>query len=533
MEHYGWLSLIPPFLAIGLAFITRQVLPSLFVSIWIGATIIYGGNIVAGFMHTIEKYIAGSIADPWNAAILVINIVLGGTIGIISKTGGMKAVADALARKARTARSGQMVTFIMGCLIFFDDYANTLLVGNTMRPLTDRLNISREKLSFLCDSTAAPVASMALISTWTAYEMGVIRIAFQTIGLDMNIYEAFLRSVPFRFYSITMLFFVFFAIIMNRDYGPMLKAERRARTSHKLYAPGSTPLASKELTDMKIKKGIPLRWYNAVIPISVIVVMIMAGLYYDGWTQIMNSEDTGLISLVRTSPVSLLAIGEILGASRVDTALMWAVFTGTITIMALALFQRILRIGEIMDAWVDGAKSMVIALLIIVMAWAIGNLCRDLGTATFLVGILAGKISPILIPPAVFGIGCIIAFSTGTAYGTVAILMPIAVPLAYQLSGGEVGGLLFSTMGATFTGAVFGDHCSPISDTTILSSMATASDHLDHVKTQMPYAVTVAFIAIITGFIPAAAGLNPVVSILFGAASSVLVLGVAGKRVDS
>ena len=176
---------------------------------------------------------------------------------------------------------------------------------------------------------------------------------------------------------------------------------------------------------------------------------------------------------------------------------------------------------------------MVIALLIIVMAWAIGNLCRDLGTATFLVGILAGKISPILIPPAVFGIGCIIAFSTGTAYGTVAILMPIAVPLAYQLSGGEVGGLLFSTMGATFTGAVFGDHCSPISDTTILSSMATASDHLDHVKTQMPYAVTVAFIAIITGFIPAAAGLNPVVSILFGAASSVLVLGVAGKRVDS
>ena len=208
MDNFGIWSVVPPLVAIVLALATRQVLPSLLVSIWIGATIISGGNPAAGFAGTLEDYIAGSIAKPWNASIITYSLTLGGMIGVITKSGGIRAIADWLSSRAKSAQSGQLATLLMGFIIFFDDYANTMLVGNTMRPLTDRLRISREKLSYICDSTAAPIASMALISTWTAYEIGLIRGVFETLNIHMNTYEAFIRSIPFRFYSIIALFFV-------------------------------------------------------------------------------------------------------------------------------------------------------------------------------------------------------------------------------------------------------------------------------------------------------------------------------------
>jgi len=481
----------------------------------------------------IEKYIAGSIAVPWNAALIVVSLTLGGMIGIIFKSGGATAIAEWLSKKARTAKSCQIVTALLGLVIFFDDYANTLIVGNTMRPLSDRMRISREKLSYICDSTAAPVASMALISTWTAFEMGLIRNAFDTIGLEMNIFGAFIQSIPFRFYSIIGLFFVFLIAVLGRDYGPMLKAEKRARMKGKLVADGSTPLASKELTEMTVKSGTPLRWYNAAVPMVVLIVMVVVGLYADGYKTIMNGNDSSLIAAVKANPYSVQVVSEVFGQAHAGYALMWAVFTGTIAAMALVIAQGILTLRETMDAFVDGAKSMIFAIMVIVLAWGIGSLCKDMGTAAYLVGILEGRITAGLIPPLVFIIGCVIAFSTGTSYGTTAIIMPIAVPLAYELSGGEAGSLLFATIGATFTGAVFGDHCSPISDTTILSSMASASDHIDHVKTQIPYALTVAVLAILFGFIPSAFGVNPFVSILLGFAVSFLIVRFAGKRVES
>jgi len=532
MEHFGLLSIIPPLMAIGLAFMTKQVLPSLFVSIWVGSTILMHGNVAAGFSHMTVEYIAGSIADPWNAAIIVINITLGGMIGIISKSGGMKAVAEALGKRARTANGGQLVTYAMGIVIFFDDYANTLLVGNTMRPLCDKLKISREKLAYICDSTAAPVASIAPLSTWTAYQMGLVHSSFGVIKADMNTYEAFLRSVPYSFYGIFTLIFVLLVGLLGRDFGPMLTAERRARTTGKLLADGATPLASRELTHMKIKKGIPLRWFNAAIPIATVVIMIGIGLYIDGRASILAGGKPHIAEFVRNHPYSITTFAEIIGAAHVDYALMWSVFTGTIVAIGLVILQGILTLHEAMDAWVDGAKSMVIALLIIVFAWAIGSLCKDLGTARFLVGVLEGRMSPALIPPAVFLVGCVIAFSTGTSYGTMAIIMPIAVPLAYYLGGSELGPLLFATIGATLTGSVFGDHCSPISDTTIMSSMATASDHLDHVKTQAPYAVVTAVAAVLLGFVPVGFGIPPLVSIAVGTVALYCVVRYAGKRVE-
>lgn len=530
IEHYGIWSLIPPLVAILLAFKTKQVLPSLFAAVFVGATIIAGGNIFEGFSTTVTKYIAGSVASEWNAGIIVFDLGLGGMIGIVAASGGAKAIAEWLATKAKTARSGMVATWAMGLLIFFDDYSNTLLVGTTMRPLTDKLKISREKLAFLTDSTAAPVASMALISTWIAYEMGLLRDAFAAINVDANIYSVFIQSIPFRFYSLIMLGFVLMIALTGKDYGPMLKAERRARLEGKLVADGSTPLASKELTEMEIKEDIPLRAMNAIVPVLTVVFMVIIGLYISGRSAILGGDDTELINRLTNSPLAFTTIRDVIGSANAAVAMMWASFLGSIVAFAMVLVQKILTFEEAMNAWIDGAKSLVIAIFVLVMAWSIGSMCKDLGTAKFLVSILEGKIGASIIPLAVFVLGCLIAFSTGTSWGTTAILMPIAVPLVYSLSGGDTGTILYATIGAVFTGAVFGDHCSPISDTTIMSSMSAASDHIDHVKTQIPYSLTVALIAVVVGYLPAAViGLNPLISLIAGYGLAFLTIKLIGK----
>jgi Na+/H+ antiporter NhaC len=533
IEHYGLWSLVPPLVAIILAFRTKQVLPSLFAAVFVGSTIIAGGNVFTGFSNTITKYIAGSVASDWNAGIIVFDIGLGGMIGIVAASGGAKAIAEGLAKKANTAKKGMIATWAMGLLIFFDDYSNTLLVGTTMRPLTDKLRISREKLAFLTDSTAAPVASMALISTWIAYELGLLADAFQAIGVEANIYSVFIQSIPFRFYSLIMVGFVLMIAVTGRDYGPMLKAERRARLENKLVAEGSTPLTSKELTEMKIKEGTPLRAINAIVPVLTVVFMVIFGLYMTGRSSILAGENAELISAVKNSPFAFLTVRDIIGSGSTTTAMMWAAFSGSFVAFIMVIGQKILTFEEAMNAWVDGAKALVIAIFVLVMAWSIGSMCKDLGTAKYLVSILEGKISASVIPLAVFILGCIIAFSTGTSWGTTAILMPIAVPLVFTLSGGSTGTILYATIGAVFTGAVFGDHCSPISDTTIMSSMSAASDHIDHVKTQIPYSVTVAIIAVVVGYLPAALiGLNPMVSLAVGYGLAFGVIKFYGQEVE-
>lgn len=533
VQHYGILSLIPPIVAIILAFKTKQVLPALFAAIWSGAIILSGGNPLTGFALTIEKYIAGSVADSYNAGIIVFDIALGGTIGIVAKSGGAKAIADWLAKKAKDARSGMLATWAMGLIIFFDDYSNTLLVGTTMRPLTDKLKISREKLAFITDSTAAPVASMAFIATWTAYEMGLLRDAFALIGVKANIYGVFLKSIPFRFYSLIMIGFVLIIALTGKDYGPMLKAEIRARKTGKLVADGSVPLASKELTEMEIRDDMPLRKVNALVPILTVVLFVIIGLYINGRRAVLASDNVLLINQLNATPFAFSVIRDILGYANAAVAMMWASFAGTLVAAIMVLSQKLLTFRETIDAWVDGAKSLVIAIMVLVLAWGIGSMCKDLGTAKFLITILEGKISASIIPIMVFLLGCIIAFSTGTSWGTTALLMPIAVPLVFELSGGDTGVLLYTTIGAVFTGAVLGDHCSPISDTTIMSSMASASDHIDHVKTQMPYAITVGLIAIIVGYLPGALfGISPFISVPVGWILSYLVIKYKGKRAE-
>lgn len=512
---FGFWSLLPPLIAIILAFISKQVILSLLVGIFVGATML-NGNIFYGFLRTLDEYIVGSVADSWNAGILIFTLTIGGMVGVISKTGGTQAIAEALSKKAKTAKSAQIVTWIMGILVFFDDYANTLIVGPTMRPLTDKMKVSREKLSYIVDSTAAPVAGMAFISTWVGYELGLINDAFTSLGMDVNAYGIFIKSIPYRFYDLFALVTVFLIAYMMRDFGPMYKAEKRARLTGKLIADGSTPMASTEVdTKSLTDKGIKLKVSNALVPIITLVVMGFIGLWYSG----------GGVE----QPFTFEGIRTAFGDSDASVALIWASVISSAVAMILAITQRILTLGEAFEAWVDGAKSLMITAIILTLAWSLGSVTEGVGTANYLVQIISDSLPVALLPFLVFMISCVVAFATGTSWGTMAIMMPLAVPLASAFTGGTINGVLLSTLGAVLTGSIFGDHCSPISDTTIMSSMASAADHIDHIKTQLPYAVTTAVVAIIFGYIPAGLGLNPFISIVLGLAALWAIIRFYGK----
>ena len=520
--NFGWLSLLPPLLAIILAFVTKQVLISLSLGIFIGATMLAGWNPFYGLLRTMDKYIVGSLADSWNAAIIIFLLSIGGMVGVINKMGGTLAVAEALGKKIKNPITAQVYTSILGVLVFFDDYANTLIVGPTMRPLTDKNRISKEKFSYIIDSTAAPVVGIALISTWVGYEIGVIRNIYQSLGINANYYEVFLRTIPYSYYCIYSIIFVFAIVIMQRDYGPMYNAEKRARTTGKLIADGSRPMTSDEITNMDIKKGIKLKVSNAIAPILTLVIVAFVGLWYNGYVALDGNVEA----------FTLAGMRDCFGEADSSIVLLWASIISSIVAIIMGVVQKIFTIDEAMTSWVDGAKSMVIACMILVLAWSLGSVTSDVGTAKFLVGRVSSSMSFAILPIIIFIISGIISFATGTAWGTMAIVIPLAIPMAnvFVQNGGDPH-MLTITLGTVLSGAIFGDHCSPISDTTIMSSMASGSDHLDHVKTQMPYSITVAAISGLSYLLVGIFPIHPLIMLLIGL---VIILGIVryiGKSV--
>ncbi len=524
----GWVSLLPPLLAILLALITRQVLVSLFAGVYIGAFLIYGYNPVQGFFLALSEYIAKSPANADNMAILIFSLTLGGMVGVVSKSGGTQGIVEKLSHYASDSRKGQIVTWAMGILIFFDDYANTLIVGNTMRPLTDKLKISREKLSYLVDATAAPIATIAIISTWIGYQLSLISQAFTTMGLHDNAYLTFVRAIPYASYPILTLLFGFFIAYTGRDFGSMLVAERRAKHEGKVLADNATPLTDTHNTEIDPKAGIPLRWYNAFIPVAVVVLTTLAGIYITGSNATPPTD--GKVGFIHH-------ISLVFGNGDAFRTLIWGAFLGSFVAIILAMAQRILNLHESISAWVGGVKSMVMAALILTMAWAIGNVCRDIQTADYVINVTSGLISAHWIPTLTFVIAGVIAFSTGTSWATMAILTPIVIPLAHALPLADASippeekvVILLSSIAAILAGATFGDHCSPISDTTIMSSMASGSDHIDHVRTQMPYALVVAGVSILFGFIPAGFGWSGGYELLMAGTVLFLIVRFLGKK---
>jgi len=522
----GLLSILPPLFAIFLAFVARQVLISLFCGIWLGSLFIYNYNPFLGIMKTVDTYLVNSLADSDHATILIFSLTLGGMVGVMSKAGGTQGIVQKLSKYANHSRGGQLATWFMGVLIFFDDYANTLIVGNTMRPFTDRLRISREKLSYIVDSTAAPVASIALVSTWIGFQIGLIDEAFNSLNIKHDAYLIFLQSIPYATYSILALVFVFLIGITLRDFGPMSSAEIRAMSSGKLLREGAQPLTDSSALDMIAETDTPLRWYNALIPIGTVILVTFLGLYFNGRYELGEAAKTA-------------RIGQIFGAANSFAVLMWASFAGLFVATILALGQKILTLDETISAISNGYKSMLLAAMILILAWAIGNICVDLHTADYIIDLSRSILSPHLIPFVTFVVAAFISFSTGTSWATMAILTPIVVPISFTLPT-EAGmtaylshEILIGTVGAVLSGSVLGDHCSPISDTTILSSMACAADHVDHVRTQMPYALIVGIVAILSGYLPNGWGFHTYWSLLGGVVVLVGILFIIGKKTSN
>ncbi|MGB6642249.1 MAG: Na+/H+ antiporter NhaC family protein [Thermoanaerobaculia bacterium] len=528
----GWLSIVPPLIAIALALIFKDVLVSLFVGVFSGALFLYAWNPFTAFARSIDHFIVPSLADPNNAAIIVFSMLLGGMVGIISKSGGTQGIVDRLSRFATDARRGQLATWTLGVVIFFDDYANTLIVGSTMRPITDRLRISREKLAYIVDSTAAPVASVAPISTWIGFEVGLIAAAFTQLGIgtDYNAYGTFLSSILYRFYPLFALVLGFTIAYTRRDFGPMLKAERRASRTGAVIAEGDTPLAFAAVEKLSPPEGAPRRASNALLPIVTVVVVTLLGLFI-----------TGSNGLERTAfDSSFDWLREVFSASDSFSALLWASLAGVVVAGLLALSQGILTVRQTMESMVEGFRSMLLAFLVLILAWSIGAVCEELLTADYVVSLTGGVIAPQWFPALVFLASAAISFATGASWGTMAILMPIVIPISHGLSTAAqfpVGSdsytlVLVGTISSVLAGSVWGDHCSPISDTTILSSMASGCDHIAHVRTQIPYALGLGILGMMLGDIPTAFGLSPWISLLVGSAVIVLIVRFFGQKVD-
>ncbi|MCP4219914.1 MAG: Na+/H+ antiporter NhaC family protein, partial [bacterium] len=409
-----------------------------------------------------------------------------------------------------------------------------LIVGSTMRPLSDKWKISREKLAYIVDSTAAPVASIAIISTWIGFEISLIGQALQAYKVESDAYHLFLSSLPYRFYPLLALIFVFLVITLKRDFGPMLKAENRARMG-KLMKDSAVPLSDFESSGVAPPDSIPARWFNGLIPIIVVIVATFVGLYISGKTSLIVSghalADTSFLNLLFSSDV-LKNLGTVISSADSFKVLTWAAVSGVFTALFLAAVERLMKLRDLISAFVQGMKSMMMAIVILVLAWALGVVLVELHTADYLVSLLSSGFDYHLFPAIVFVFSGLVAFSTGTSWGTISIMYPLVIPISIVLTKGtpDLERILVLTVSSVLAGAVFGDHCSPISDTTIMSSMASSCDHIDHVKTQIPYAFTVALIALFIGIIPVSFGIPYLICLPLSLLACVGVLWFFGKN---
>ena len=537
-ELYGVLTLIPPVAAIVLAFITKDVILSLFLGVLSGTFLIgmVDQNIAASALFAFTDLcsrMVKSMADTWNAGILLQVMCIGGLIALVTKSGGTKALALWLSKHADTPVLGQIYTWLMGIVIFFDDYANALIVGPIMRPLMDKFKISRAKFAFIIDATAAPITGIAVISTWVGVEISAIKEAYSQIGVEnINAFTVFVETIPYRFYNIFMIFFVVATAVMSREFGSMYRAEIASRGGKS----GAADFKIKNLEDQIFvpKEGVALRKLNAIIPLGAMIVLSVIGFYLNGYSSLEGEA----LEAVKAAPLSFTSIRTAFSAADASVVLFQSALFSSIIAVVLGIAQKIYGVKEAIEVWVGGWKSMLNTVIILLFAWSLSSVIKELGTSRYLVELLSDATPRFALAIVIFVLSSFISFSTGTSFGTMGIVTPLAVPLAhavgqkYGLSGEEFHVFMCVNVSAVLTGAIFGDHCSPISDTTILSSMGAGCDHIEHVSTQMTYALVVCGISIICGYLPAGFGLSVWGCLILGIAAIILLLRVVGKRVD-
>ena len=459
MDNYGILSLAPALIAVILAFITREALFSILCGVLVGL-LITGQDLLFGFTGIIQSAL-GNADFIW---VISIEVFIGIMVAFFQKSGAIEAVANKLNEKLRiTPRIAQIMGAALGVLVFFSDYFSPLFVGNVMRPITDKAKVSREKLAWLCDCTSAPVCITLPFSAWGVYVAGLV-VGFGTFATAEAGQNAVIHASVFQLYGILTIVMIFLvALGFIPDFGPMKKAEERARTTGKVIADGSTPMLSNELDNIKPKEGFkPNIVLHFLIP-AIIIICTTIGTYV------------------------------VMGSAKTLEAFVLAVAYQAIVL----LIQKAFDIREMIQVATEGIKSVVSAMLILSLAYCINAISKTLGTANFVISVTESWMTPATLLAMTFAVCAFISFFTGTSWGVYAIMIPIAMPLAFSMSGGVEGSLVYAEIAAVMGGGAFGDHCSPLSDTTILSSLGAGSDHVDHVKTQLPYALSVAVLCLI------------------------------------
>ncbi|WP_144559775.1 Na+/H+ antiporter NhaC family protein [Shouchella miscanthi] len=495
MDHMGFISLIPPLIAIGLAITTKNVLVSLFTGLFAGVLLLTSGNPITATTETIGEYLFPQLTDSYNAAVLVLLLFIGGFVGLIEKSGGSAALAKRVVRFLDTKAKTQMAAYVGGLTIFFSDLGSPLIVGPIFEKIFDKAKISREKLAWIIDSTASPLAVMIPFIGWGVYIMGLIRQEFDNIGSDMSEFTAFLQAIPFQLYPILAVAIVPFIALTKLDFGPMARAEQRVEKTGELYWKSSRPLRYSEPVDENQKSYAVLIW----LPLLTLFVTLFGLLLTHGF------------------PFEPVAGGDF------RVALSTAYLFASIVLIGLMVLLKVKRFSEAFELYSKGMQKMVFVLATLVLAWALGTVMSEMGTANYVIELLQDSVPGYLVPAILFLVAVCISLATATSWGTFAIMMPFAIPMAFGLDAH-----LAVCIGAVLSGGIFGDHCSPISDTTILSSTGAGCDNVDHVKTQFPYALLNGFIAFIVFIFAGITGS----SLVFLAALAFMMIAVflIGKR---
>ena len=465
VKETAW-ALTPPVIAIALALITKEVYSSLFLGILTGAFLNAGFDLVGTLNQVFQEGLLTVLSDKWNVGILIFLIILGMMVQLMNRTGGSAAFGQWASTHIKSRAGAQLATMLLGCLIFIDDYFNCLTVGSVMRPVTDKYNISRAKLAYLIDSTAAPVCIIAPISSWAAAVSGFVK--------GENGISIFVQSIPFNFYALLTLAMMVIIIFLGIDYGPMKTHEENALNGD-LFTTGITEEAAETLRKGEKKIGSVI---DLVLPIVMLIICCVIGMIYTGGF----FEDKGFVDAFANSDAS---VGLVLGSA-----------VALIITVAFYLVRQSLPFADCMDCLPEGFKQMVPAMLILSFAWALKAMTDSLGAAKYVASVVEGSAGNLMnfLPAIIFLIAVFLAFASGTSWGTFGILIPIVVS-CFQ---GVDHQLMIISISACMAGAVCGDHCSPISDTTIMSSAGAQCIHLNHVTTQIPYAMTVAVVSFFT-----------------------------------
>ena len=524
----GAMSLLPIILAVALAFATGDVILSLFTG-YIGGmamlAVVEGTSASALPGAVLSRACRGIVvtASTWdNASVLILCVAVGGMVEVLRRTGGFAVLAGRLVRRINSPRKANIISQLFCTLFFFDDYANALISGPVLQTMTDKAGLSRARLSYIVDSTAAPVAGIAVVSSWVAVEVSVIDEGLALAGLGMSGFELFLHSIPYCFYCLFALAFMLLSPVMGREYGPMLTAEREARRARREKA------ADAEAENAPADKRDGRRVFVCVFSVALLLVTAMLSFYTSGRAE---AVELGLIA--PGAPFTLATVSTAVAQADTIFLVLRAALLCGLAAIALTKLLRLGSVGEGIKAWLHGAEALMPTIVILLLAWSLADVVKNLGTVYYVVEIISAGVPAFLVPSLIFVCCCLISFASGS-YGCMFMVMPMAIPIASAVVGAENlsgdSSFLLLCVASVLSGSIFGDHCSPMTDCTVLAALGSGCNIMEHVRTQLPYAMTVAAVTIVFGTLLTALGVGVWLSLALGCAAMAALLLVIGKK---